>query len=225
MNPQAVDNALTIPVDREHSAMRLTVVVVFIAMWVISFIVASAVIPNEGLSLLAVIIGFGVAYAVTALLERFLRTRWPSGRITQIDSGGVKMMKKGELQQEMLSEDPVDTRLWSFTINKRARVPKGWSMLACALEYENQLLTVYTFMSPTQLETFEMKDQFKKLMSQRKGKSDADAREDLRVAGEQRRLRDAENHRWMFGAEMLPADFITYMKRIKTQFPEWINRS
>ena len=47
-------------------------------------------------------------------------------------------------------------------------------------------------------------------------------REDLRLAGEQRRLRDAENHRWMFGAEMTPPDFITYLTRLNTQFPEWM---
>ena len=67
-----------------------------------------------------------------------------------------------------------------------------------------------------------MADQFKKLIAKRKGKSEDDAREDLRLAGEQRRLRDAENHRWMFGAEMTPTDFITYITRLKTQFPEWM---
>ena len=201
--------------------MRLTVVLTFIAAWIITFIIATAVIPNDGISLLAVIIGFVAAYGISALVERFLKTRWPSGRVVEIDNGGVKLRKKGVLQQEMLSEDPVDTRLWSFTINKRARVPKGWSMLACALEYETQFLTVYTFMSPAQIEAFPQVEQFKKLIAPRKGKSEADVREDLRVAGEQRRLRDAENHRWMFGAEMLSDDFITYISRIKTQFPEW----
>jgi hypothetical protein len=219
---QALDNTLVISVDREHSAMRLTIVLAFVALWIIGFIVSNAVIPNEGLSLLAVIIGFGVAYGSTAVLERLLKNRWPSGRTVQVDRSGVKLVKRGELQQEMLSEDPVETRLWSFKISKRARVPKGWSMLACALEYENQYLTAYTFMSPAELEKLPMHDAFKVLIGKRKGNSDADAREDLRLAGEQRRLRDAENHRWMFGAEMTPADFKAYLNRIQAQFPEWI---
>lgn len=218
---EALESTLTIPVDREHSAMRLTIVLAFIAIWIVGFILASVLIPNEGLSLLAVIIGFAIAYGSTALLERFLKTRWPSGRIVQIDRGGVKLIKRSVLQQEMLSEDPVETRLWSFKITKRARVPKGWSMLACALEYENQYLTVYTFMSPSEVEKLSLGSNFKVLIGKRKGTSDADAREDLRIAGEQRRLRDAENHRWMFGAEMIPADFTTYLTRIKSQFPEW----
>ena len=202
--------------------MRLTVVLTFIGVWVVGFLIFSVVIPNDGFSLIAVLLGFGAAYGVTALLERYLKTRWPSGRVVQIDKDGVKVLKKSVLQQEMLSEDPVNTHFWTFKISKRARVPKGWSMLACALEYENEYLTVYTFMSPNQLSTFEMAEQFKKLIAKRKGKSKEDAREDLRIAGEQRRLRDAENHRWMFGAEMTPSDFITYITQLKTQFPEWI---
>lgn len=200
--------------------MRLTVVLIFIVVWIASFIILSMVIPNEGLSLLAVLLGFGVAYGVTALLERFLKTRWPSGRAVQIDRDGVRMIKKGAVQGEILAEDPANALLWSFKIAKRARVPKGWSMMACALEFESQYLAVYTFMSPAQLGEYAASDQFKLLASKRKGKDDA--REDLRMAGEQRRLHEAENNRWLFGAEMTPPDFIAYVARIKAQFPEWM---
>ncbi len=95
-------------------------------------------------------------------------------------------------------------------------------MLACALEFENKSLTVYSFMSPAQVENFSMASQFKKLIAQRKGKKDEPVREDLRLAGEQRRLRDAENFRWLAGVEMTPADFETYITRLKTQYPEWM---
>jgi hypothetical protein len=213
-------DTLTIPVDREHSAMRLTVVLIFIAVWILSFIILSTVIPNEGLSLLAVLGGFAIAYGTTALTERFLKTRWPSGRAIQIDREGVKMVLKGKVQGEILAEDPANALLWTFKIAKRARVPKGWSMLACSLEFESQYLAVYTFMSPAQLGEYPGADQFKVLAGKRKGKEDA--REDLRMAGEQRRLHEAENNRWLFGAEMTPPDFIKYVTRIKAQFPEWM---
>ncbi len=222
VNASTLQDSLTIPVDREHSAMRLVVVLTFIGVWIGSFIILSAVIPNEGLSLLAILIGFGIAYGATALLERYLKTRWPSGRIVHIANDGVKLKQRETLQQEMLYEDPVSALFWSFKITKRARVAKGWSMLACALEFEGQYLTVYTFASPSQLESYDMAPHFKKLIAKRKGKNPDDAREDLRIAGEQRRLRDAENHRWMSGAEMTLPDFITYVTRIKSQFPEWM---
>ena len=156
--------------------MRLAIVLTFIAVWIVGFIIFSYVIPNEGFSLLAVLLGFALAYGVTALLERYLKTRWPSGRVVQVDKDGVKILYKSKQQHEMLSEDPVNTHFWTFKISKRARVPKGWSMLACALEYENEYLTVYTFMSPNQLSTLESADDFKKLIAKRKGKSQDDAR-------------------------------------------------
>ena len=222
MNAPAVEDRLIIPVDTEHNGIRLAVIVAFISVWVISFIVISAVISSQGVGVLAILLGFPIAYGVTALLERFLKQRWPSGRVIQIDKNGVTLLKRAELQAQVLSEDPATALLWTFKVAKRARVPKGWSMLACALEYENSYLTIYTFMSPSQVEAFNMAMQFKKLISTRKGKGKDDMREDLRLAGEQRRLRDAESHRWMYGAEMTPPDFITYLTRLNTQFSEWM---
>lgn len=221
MSSQVLDNSLTFPVDKEHGALRIVVVVSFIVIWIIGFFIINVTVPNEGLSLLAVLVGFGIAYAITAAIESILKRRWPSGREVEVTRDAVKLSKKGSLQTEMASEDTVSVLLWSFKISKRTRVPKGWSMLACALEYEKQYLTVYTFLSPAQLESYELADQFKKLVSSRKNANQLEAREDLRLAGEQRRLRDAENYRWLDGAEMASDDFITYVNRIRAQFPEW----
>lgn len=222
MNAPAVEDQLIIPVDKEHGAIRLTVVFVFIAVWIISFLIISAVLGSSGLGLLSILLGFPIAYGVTALFERFLKQRWPSGRVVEVDRQGVRLIHRAKLQQEILSEDPASALLWTFKITRRARVPKGWSMLACALQHENNHLTVYTFMSPSQIQAFSMAGSFKKLIGKRKNKDSEEMREDLRLAGEQRRLRDAENHRWMFGAEMTPPDFIAYLARLNDQFSEWM---
>lgn len=222
MNAQVVEDRLVIPVDSEHSAIRLTIVFVFIVVWIVSFFVVSTIIANDGISLLAVLAGFPIAYGVTALLERFLKRRWPSGRVVQIDRTGVKTIQRSTVQTEILSEDPATTLFWTFKISRRARVPKGWSMLACSLQYENNFLTVYTFMSPSQVESLDSAAQFKKLAATRRSSRMSSGPLPLRVAGEQRRLRDAETHRWMYGAEMAPSDFIAYLSRLKTQFPEWM---
>jgi len=132
----------------------------------------------------------------------------------------VRMKRKQTLEGEILSEDPADTLLWSFTIKKRARVPKGYSMLACALHFEDTYLSVYTFMSPKQIETLESAEHFTKLVNSKQVSSE---REDLRLAGEQRRLRDAENHRWSRGGEMTSDDFMIFFARLKAQYPEWLN--
>ncbi|MCC6802778.1 MAG: hypothetical protein IT319_07835 [Anaerolineae bacterium] len=222
MNTSAVVDRLVIPVDTEHGGIRLVVILTFIGIWAVSFFIINALIRSEGIGVLAIFLGFPVAYGITALLERFLKKRWPSGRYVEIDRNSIRLKKRGVLQAEVLSEDPATTLLWTFKISKRARVPKGWSMLACAIQHENESLSIYTFMSPAQVESFDMASQFKKLVAPRKGKDNEDMREDLRLAGEQRRLRDAENHRWMFGAEMTPTDFMNYLSRLNTQFSEWM---
>lgn len=213
------NQTLNIPVDREHGGLRLAVIVTFAAAWVILFFVLSALITNEGFSLLAVILGFVGAYGVTAAVEHMLKGRWTSGRFVQVDRNGVRTMSRGKVQQEILSEDPANTLLWTFQIARRARVPKGWSMAACAIIYEDTFLSVYTFMSPKQVERFPYAGAFTRLISERKGMKD---REDLRLAGEQRRVRDAESQRWLNGAEMTPEDFETFLVRLSTQFPEWL---
>jgi len=215
-----VSDKLSISLDKEHGGLRLTVIMSFIASWLILFIILSAFIENQGFSLLAIILGFAGAYGITALLERYLKGRWTSGRVIEVDAAGVRMKRKQTLEGEILSEDPADALLWSFTIKKRARVPKGYSMLACALHFEDTYLSVYTFMSPKQIETLESAEHFTKLVNSKQVSSE---REDLRLAGEQRRLRDAENHRWSRGGEMTSDDFMIFFARLKAQYPEWLN--
>ena len=225
MNSEAVAQTLTIPVDKEHGGIRLVVIIVFVGTWIAGFFLVNMLLSGTGISLLSIIIAFGIAYGASAGLEAILKRRWPSGRVVQVEHDGVKLIKKGTLQKEMMSEDPVSVILWSFTVSKRARVPKGWSMLGCALEYEGEYLAVYGFLSPAQVEAFELAPNFKKLVGKRKQADVPGVRDDLRIAGEQRRLRDAEAHRWIEGAEMQADDLITYVKRIQSQFPEWMSEN
>jgi hypothetical protein len=93
---------------------------------------------------------------------------------------------------------------------------KGWFVVACGLEQENNYLTVYTFMSPEQVNAPAITSRFKMLLPNK------EADKDLRLAGEQRRLRSAEEHRWMHGAEMNAADFETFVAQLEKQFPRWM---
>jgi hypothetical protein len=207
---------LTIPVDPEHGGVRVVVFFVFIGIWLMVFSVANTLIVSEGFNLIALVIGFLIAALITNLLERYLKTVWGSGRNIHIDSDGVRMEKRGTLQAQHLDEDPVSAMFWRFEVNKRTRIPKGWSMLGCALEHEGRYLTVYTFVSPEQLDAFERGMWFKKLIGKK------ELREGMHLAGEQRRLIEAERHRWMEGAEMTFDNFKSYLARLETQFPEWM---
>jgi hypothetical protein len=213
-------------VDAEHGALRLSILIAFGAAWLVTYLILSTLIPGAGLNLLAILVSFVAAYLVSLVLERALKGRWHSGRSVEVDANGVRLLEKGTAQEEMRADQNVRVLLWRFEITKRARVPKGWSMLACALHNEDSYLPVYTFMSPAAFEVFEQRDQFKRLA----GKKDKPAgtqslREDastsLRLAGEQRRLSEAEQHRWMHGAEMSSDDFKAYLSAITSLHPEW----
>ncbi len=209
-------------VDREHGGIRFVVLSAFFAVWVLGFVVVSSIMASDGPNLIALLAGFVAAYAVTWFLERTLKRVWQSGRTLTLDRDGVRLALRGQIQTALLSEDPATALLWRFTIEKRARIPKGWSMVACALEHEGQYICAYTFMSPTAVETYPQQEKFKKLIGKKKSTLN-DGREDLRLAGEQKRLRAAEDYRWIGGAEMPQDDFVAFIDNLILRFPEWMS--
>lgn len=214
--------ALTIPVDAEHGGIRLVVLFAFIAAWLIGFSAVNILIISEGLNIMALTAGF-IAGAVVAIpLERYLKGRWKSGRVAIIDEQGIRFEKRGTVQSHIHAEDSASVVFWRFEVQRRTRIPKGWSMIACALESEGRFLAVYTFVSPSTLETLPGSDRYKKLISRKESAKAGDMRGEMRLAGEQRRLLEAETHRWMEGAEMTLEHFQTYLTTVETRFPEWM---
>jgi hypothetical protein len=223
MNETVIDTSrLVIPVDSEHGALRLSVVGIFIAAWVITFAIVNSLIVSEGLNIIALIGAFVVAGVAARVSETWLQKRWPSGRTVEIDARGVRVTSKGTVQNEVNTDQPGSVLLWRFQTKRRSRVPKGHFVIACGLEQDDNYLTVYTFASPQEAEALQKLQRFTDLSSEKDTKA-RDARQDsLRYAGEQRRLRLAETHRWNTGAEMSLPDFERFLTRIKEQFESWI---
>lgn len=214
------------PVDAEHGRLRLAVVVVFVISGILGYIVINMLVPAAGLNILAILGSFAVAYAITAIFEQALKRRWPSGRSVEVSDKGVQLVKNGEAQQTIDASKPVTSLMWRFQTKRRSRVPKGWYLLACAVEQEDNNVSVYALMSPDQFKKIEDNERFKVL----KAKADTNAtgnrgRDDLLLAGEQRRLLAAENHRWQSGAEMSVDDFQAYVELLNRRFPEWFRVS
>jgi len=211
-------------VDPEHSRLRLVVVVVFVITGIVSYFIINAVAPGAGLNLIAVLGSFAIAYGMTAMLEQALKRRWPSGRSVEVDASGVRLMQNGSAQQRIEAGQPANMLFWRFQTKRRSRVPKGWYLLACALEQGDASVSVYTLMSPDQFKQVEQNDRFKPL----KAKADPTTattrgRDDLLLAGEQRRLLQAENQRWQTGAEMTVDDFNAYVAAITSLFDNGTN--
>ncbi len=225
-NSSTLTNNLTLPktinVDKEHGALRLTIMALFVVGWFVGYLVFSTLIPSQGLNIIAIIGSFILTAVVTQQIERALKQRWPSGRKLEIDHSSIKLLDRSAAQQ-IDTDKQVNVLLWRFVIKRRARVPKGWYMVACALEQDENYLPVYTFMSQEAFDALKT-HQFVLLVSQKETEKveKTGARTDLRLMGEQRRLHAAENARWMNGAEMTSDDFVQYVRSLQEQFPQWM---
>lgn len=221
MNSTIESNSGTIfSVDAEHSGLRVSIVFIFIVIWIIVFSVLNSLMTSEGVNILAIVISFGATALLTQQVEKLLKMRWPSGRAVHVEPGHIRIVRKNQVQHEIDPGQRVNVLLWRFKIARRSRVPKGWFMVACALEQEDHYIPVYTFMSPADFDSLNAGPHFPMLQSRKE--LEKEGRENMRLAGEQRRLHTAESVRWMEGAEMSNADFKQYIMRLQEQFPQWM---
>jgi hypothetical protein len=208
--------AFILPVDPEHGGLRFAIVGVFILTGVGAYLLLSVVFPQaDGLNLIA----FGGALAAAALLTQVadaaFKRRWPSGRTVQISGDHIQFALRDKIQREIDGSQHVNVLLWRFEITKRTRIPKGWYMVALALQQDDLYLPVYTFVSPDDFDKLVYSKQYVKLQKQ---PDDSD----MRLAGQQRRLRIAEEARWIEGGEMSKEDYEAYIARLRRQFPAWM---
>jgi hypothetical protein len=207
-------------VDAEHSGLRVSIVFIFIGIWAAIFVVLNTLIASEGVNILAMVVSFAATALLTQQVEKLLKTRWPSGRAVRVEPNQISIVKRNQVQHEIDPAQRVNVLLWRFKIARRSRVPKGWYMVACALEQEDHYIPVYTFMSPSDFDNLNATQHFSLLQSRKE--LEKEGRDNMRLAGEQRRLHTAENIRWMEGAEMTTDDFKQFIIRLQEQFPQWM---
>lgn len=210
------DDLIEIPVDLEHSGLRGIVIAVFILMVIVSYIGLNFLITASSINLAAIlgalVIGAGGAYVV----EQQLKARWKSGKLLRLTGGSATLVLPNDYKITMTPDDAVQVHRWRFQITRRTHIPKGWYMVAIALEQGDIYIAAYTFMSPQDYEMFDPDNRFtelKKMTTQ--GEEDS-----IRLAGEQRRLRRAESVRWHEGVEIKAADFRVYIEQLERLFPD-----
>jgi hypothetical protein len=76
-------------------------------------------------------------------------------------------------------------------------------------------------MSPKDFEAMPDSAQFTPLISNKKNKQQ-ELTQDLRAAGQERRLRTAEGARWAEGAELTSAAFQEVVAELRQRFPDWM---
>lgn len=214
---EETDDTLRLPVDPEHGGLRFAILACFIGVGVLAFLISGALLTSYSFGLvMSIVIGITAAVIVTRLVESRLKARWPSGRTLEVSASAIRLALKGETQRSVDPAQHVNVLMWRFAINRRTRIPKGWYVVALALMQENIYVPVYTFMSPEDFKALPLSDQYALLTPPKKQESD------IRLAGQQRRLREAEVWRWNEGAELTKEDFMRYFSRLQADFPAWM---
>lgn len=214
-------NLLHIPVDAEHSRMRTAGCLVVIVMMVVGYFLLNALLPVEGFNFLAALGGLIFGAVVGWGAERYMRSNWPSGRAVEASPNLIRVQNHSHTERSIDPTQHVNVLMWRFAPKKHPRVPRGWYLIACALEQDETYLAVYAIIAPEAFQTLQMAPRFEALMSQRELKAGEKER-DLRMAGQQRRLQIAEQERLMHGAEMTAEQFGTYLDYLKANFPRWL---
>ncbi len=189
---------------------------VFVVLWVVSFLALNALVPADSVNIFAVLGGLVITAVASWAVERGLKVVWPSSKAIRVGDAQVDLLRRENSETTIKAESPATITAWHFAVSRRARVPKGWIVAAVMLEQSGEQMAVYSLMPPAEFDALETRDRFRRLTSQA---NDDEGR--VRLAGEQRRLHRAEEFRWRGGVEIDRTNFGAYVNDIVRLFPDW----
>ncbi len=215
-SPDMIPN-LEFAVDKEHSGVRMVGCLTFLIGSVLSYLILNTIIPNGGLLVIgaALAISIGLTYAADYLTK----TYWPSNRTIQFVDDIIRLVKGDMIQGEIDAAYNVNLLMWHFEAKRHPRVPKGWYVVANALEQDGEYIVSYSIVSPEDFAALPL-SRLSARYQRKKDKKD-DTR-DLREAGNMRRISQAEFHRAELGAEMSPEDYHAYLDYLADTYTSWM---
>lgn len=204
-------------VDKEHSGVRMLGCLTFLIGSFTSFLIINTIFPNSGL--LTVGASLAIAVALTYAADYLSKTYWPSNRAIQFLDDMILLVKGDQIQGEIDAEQDVNLIQWHFEARRHPRVPKGWYVVANALEQDGEYIVAYSIVSPSDFEALPLSR-----LSQRhqRKKNKKENSRDLREAGSQRRIAQAEFHRGELGAEMSLEDYQAYLDYLADTYTSWM---
>ncbi|MFC1959839.1 hypothetical protein ACFLYO_03930 [Chloroflexota bacterium] len=208
-----------LPVDVEHTGIRVVVPALafgtlLLVLWggpvLLNLLNLSDTFLRGVLLPLAIIGAIVVAFASDTLLKQ----KWTSGRELLVDDRYLIFRERKQPDHIILWTERINVLAWRFTVARRGRVPKGHYCLAVQLLQDDRQITAYTFYDPKHFDQLLAGDAFTPLAPR---SSLDDERLNLRVAGQQRRLFQAENERWREGAELTSDHFVELWQIVQGQ--------
>lgn len=213
-------------VDRFHTGVRVAALVLWLATIGVLFLVGRWI----GTLLFGTVTGFGVlvlavlafvaAQPVSFLAERQLVKVWPSGRTVTIDGAAITLRQKsGSVRVDLVR--PASFRRWRFEVRTQrgGHVPNGHHCLALRLAQDEQAMTLYAFVPPAQLKDFSALYPFYELR-----RTNDIGLPPTPLAGREQAYLDAENDRWIFGAELDAADLVSLLSLLADRLPDFADR-
>jgi hypothetical protein len=217
---------LEIRVDEEHGGLRLAGCAVLLASFVAYLLLVAWIVPETGL--IGGVFALLAAALTTRTIERILAHRWPSSRILTIRRQVIALENAGDVELSLNAENHINVLFWKFRVPRRTRVPKGWLVLALALEQDGSLLTLYTLIPPEALPDIPLHPLFTTLDKGKAGKGNEQGARtgpiDLHMAGRQRQLLEAESVRGERGAELSRESFCALIVYLQGNFNQWMPR-
>ena len=209
--------SLEFEVDKEHSGVRMVGCLTFLIGAVASYLIINTIIPNSGLIALgaALAIAVGLTYGADYLSKIY----WPSNRAIQFMDDLILLVKGNQIQGEIDAGQNVNLLQWHFEAKRHPRVPKGWYVVANALEQDGEYIVSYSIAAPSDFEVLPLSRLSQKFQKKKAKKDDT---RDLREAGSQRRIAQAEFHRGEFGAEMSLDDYHAYLDYLVDTYTSWM---
>lgn len=218
MNNPNYPPSIEFQVDPEHAGVRAAGCFTFFVAAIASFVILNTVVPNGGLIIVgaSLVIAVGLTYLSDNLTKRY----WPSNRFIQIVDDVITLIQRDKVQGKLDASQNVNLIMWHFQARKHPRVPKGWYVVANALEQDGDYIITYSIASPDDFEKLPL-SRLSTEYKRKKDKSDDESR-DLRKAGNVRRIEQAEFHRGELGAEMTLEDYQAYLDYLVDTYTTWM---
>lgn len=219
--PLNENGGLSFRVDTEHAGIRAGCVV-FAFATLISFGVFSLLMPEA--SVLVLILSLVTGAAISYAVENQLKSKFATGRTLKASDDIIEIARSGAAEMSIDPRKQVNVLAWRFEVPRSGRIKKGWYVVALGLEQDDNLLSFYTFSAPDRFKDVPLSNHFEPLQKADKISKDTGSAREMKLAGQQRRLHEAEKMRHMQGAELALEDFEQLLDHLQDRYPAWMLR-
>jgi hypothetical protein len=204
-------------VDPDHAGVRTVGCFTFAFGTIGSFLILNSLITNGGLLVAGASIA--IAVALTYIADNVTKHYWPSNRFVQVIDDVIQLAQNDIAETQLNTSETINFLSWHFEASRHPRVPRGWFVVANALEQDGEYIITYTIASPQDLESLPLSRLSTKYERKKNKKDEA---RDLRKAGNIRRIEQAEAFRGNVGAEMNLEEYREYLDYLVETYPTWM---